>query len=873
MALSPTTTSFLSPVDADRQDMQPSVSMPRIDFGPRTPTRRPVFQPTALTQEEYLAGPVDFYTQTLGTGIDVDTGDEEDQDQQEDGYVAPNILGGGDEVSRSVLEQTLGGGSQPSYGSVTMYGVNDVNFDQMSFTPDLTNSGFENLAKNTYASLAASGAQVQKGIKEGNLLDALYGTPTAKGPFGTQTRAIAAPGALTAALGIMGAGPFGALAAIGGAANMAIQAENAAAFKATGGVAGALMDVGGMMVSRAPGSLTYSGNLQGLNDQQMAAIEGLNKGFVPGTLKPEVYDEVTGTWKPVEGTRSMMDSATMSEVGGTYDPTTGKFVDSFGNVSSTGTKKAAQALADTFNSKIGSSLTWSDVNSIRGTVSTDFFGNVRSGPTFQQAYTDAAINSAMQNTGLSRSQLESVVEGGDFIVSGTGVGVNSRGFNTFSDFRGSSEEEDDAPDVGPTSTTAPAESRYSDVGDDSGGGGDDGGGQDDTGGGYSDDTMGYEGGFDLADGGRVGMQQGGPAGFAQRPEFVGGKQSQPDGVSVADDQPRDVQEGSFVINAAAADFAGRDDIEKMIRTAYKKVGGIGQTGRSQEVAINVSKGEVIIPAQLAKVIGYDRLNKINNRGKKEIARRQEAAGGGFIDRKKFAKGDVVLPSRKPKKEALADVELRADIEEFIQADPLARLGWNLYENRDVNMAAIVLSGREGTEVGIGGQYFPKEGQGKKSKLRKQWQGFISQQNPNKRNILPEEEPSLTYFTGKADNYGRYDDISTMLHELRHHALRYMQSEYDVPLTSLPREETLMDFQDYANRKEARKVKASIPEKHSEKDKEQRSVSAWMSPSVGRDIAKYQEIAKIILKERKVPPYKKPKKISSFMERVGNILGF
>jgi hypothetical protein len=101
----------------------------------------------------------------------------------------------------------------------------------------------------------------------------------------------------------------------------------------------------------------------------------------------------------------------------------------------------------------------------------------------------------------------------------------------------------------------------------------------------------------------------------------------------------------------------------------------------------------------------------------------------------------------------------------------------------------------------------------------------------------------------------------------------MQSEYDVPLTSLPREETMMDFQDYANRKQARKVKESIPKKHTEKEKELRSKSAWMMPSVNRDVAKYQKIAEVILKERKVPPYKKPKQISSFMERIGNILGF
>ena len=166
-----------------------------------------------------------------------------------------------------------------------------------------------------------------------------------------------------------------------------------------------------------------------------------------------------------------------------------------------------------------------------------------------------------------------------------------------------------------------------DAGDDDDGGGNGGGGGGDYGGGQ--EARG------VAMGGRIGYQAGGEAGFAQRPEFVGGNQTPPDKVSVADDQPRDVQEGSFVINAAAADFAGRDDIEKMVRDAYKKVGDTGQSGVSQEVAIAVSKGEVIIPPHIAKIIGYDRLNKINNRGKKEIARRQktaQAASGGFISK-------------------------------------------------------------------------------------------------------------------------------------------------------------------------------------------------------------------------------------------------
>ena len=43
----------------------------------------------------------------------------------------------------------------------------------------------------------------------------------------------------------------------------------------------------------------------------------------------------------------------------------------------------------------------------------------------------------------------------------------------------------------------------------------------------------------------------------------------------------------------------------------------------EQVDIMISRGEVIVPPEIAKVIGYDRLEKINNRGKKEVARRQE----------------------------------------------------------------------------------------------------------------------------------------------------------------------------------------------------------------------------------------------------------
>jgi len=622
------------------------VSLPTINMGTRKPSRNPFFEPTVISTGEYFSGPVDFYSQTLGTGIQSTVGDEDESEEDQTEDTSPNLFepigGDGGDQYQSALQHTLGSGLQPTY-DVTSYGVNDLKVDQMSFSPDLTKSAFEDIVTNTFT-----------GLKNTTGFGKFTETPMAMGPLG-KPRAVGLPGAVSAGLALTPAAPFAPMAAFFGAMSMAQQARTAAEIKASGGIAGSFMDVNGMMVSRSPGSLTYNGNLQGLSSEQMASLDAVKRGFVPGTLKAEVFDKKTNSWLQATGVKSMMSSDDMMSVGGTYDPTTGKFVDSLGQTSAMGTKKAAQTLANTFNNKLGSTMSWQDANAIRSTIETDIFGNVKSGSkTFEQAYKDAAIASASANTGLSASQLENVYDGSDFVVSGRGRGVNSKGYSTFSDFRGSSEEEDDAPDTGSSTPSAnatydasaisgtpsaPDEDPF--VGYEYGDNNNDGGGQSDGSAASSDssgqgqDSSAADVGDDAAMGGRIGYAPGGEAGFAQRPEFVGGNQTQPDGVSVADDQPRDVQEGTFVINAAAADFAGRGDIEKMLRDAYKKVGDTGQSGVTQEVAINVSKGEVMIPPHIAKEIGYDKLNKINNRGKKEIARRQktaQAASGGFISK-------------------------------------------------------------------------------------------------------------------------------------------------------------------------------------------------------------------------------------------------
>jgi hypothetical protein len=879
-----------------------------------TPDYTSFFNPEGISEQQYLSGGVDFYTQTLGTGIQSTVMDEEKSEEEVKEDTGPDIFKpiGGDrgpeDVGKTALENALQSGANP-LDNVTLYNEGQLNpsaisFDKMgnvstneyskSFETDpktgkttlkakgdLVSDFFSNFTNN----LQASSAQQVAGAFN------MASAPTLTGPTG-KPRAVAPPGFLNVGLSVVGLGFMGALASISGAANMAIQQQNAARIKAVGG--GAFMDVNNAMVSRAPGSFQYSGNLMGMSQKQMRNLEAVRRGYLPGTLELEKFNQATGRWGEATGKKAMfnMTGKEMAEQGGAYNPDSGGWTSLDGSGAAMGTKEQAQSLADKVNGMFRSNVMgWTDVNSIRSTVETDIFGRPKTDNAFKDAYTKEAIDRASKTTGLTADQLNSVINEEDFVVKGTpgGPGLNDKGYGTFSDFRGSSE---DAPDTrDPMSDEVQAEvarevarqTGRDDSGDssssssspsDSPRDGGNPGGSSASGGSSSSDNASDDGsgGTAFKSGGRVGYQAGGEAGFAERPEFVGGNQTQPDKVSVADDQPRDVQEGSFVINAAAADFAGRDDIEKMLRNAYKKVGDTGQSGVSQEVQIAVSKGEVIIPPHIAKIIGYDRLNKINNRGKKEIARRQEAAGGGFIDRKKYAKGDMVLPKSKPKKTnqaALGDVELRADMEEFIQTDPLARLGWNLYEKGDLDIKAVVLPSNRKVSVGVAGVYTPKGERRDPKRISRKFEGFAEKQGVTKQN---RKVAGVHYFAGENVNYGRYDATITLLHELRHHAMRHISKKYKTALPELSREESLFDAQDYANRLQARKVKPSIPKEMKEKDAEVRQRHMYMSPSANKQIAAYQSVAEEVLKDRKVPPRTKSKEVEGFFTRAMGLLG-
>jgi hypothetical protein len=141
---------------------------------------------------------------------------------------------------------------------------------------------------------------------------------------------------------------------------------------------------------------------------------------------------------------------------------------------------------------------------------------------------------------------------------------------------------------------------------------------------------------------RFGFQEGGSVPSEQQAQLVGGVMPQEvsELETVADNQPRQVEENSFVLNAPsvekvvlnpeAINVAGVQDVRKMIIDAYSfarqqgmSIGNVDRKLYEESVDVALSKGELVIPPDLVKVIGQDRLEKINNRGKKEVKRRAE----------------------------------------------------------------------------------------------------------------------------------------------------------------------------------------------------------------------------------------------------------
>jgi len=120
---------------------------------------------------------------------------------------------------------------------------------------------------------------------------------------------------------------------------------------------------------------------------------------------------------------------------------------------------------------------------------------------------------------------------------------------------------------------------------------------------------------------------------AQIPE-MSGTVATGSGSAVGDDKQATAQPGAYVINKFAVDEAGQGDILAMLEKAAE---GLNKRGEKIEIGdifdpnaqikgneeVWISEGEVYISPKVAKYIGYDRLKKINERGKAAVAAKQQ----------------------------------------------------------------------------------------------------------------------------------------------------------------------------------------------------------------------------------------------------------
>ena len=366
------------------------------------------------------------------------------------------------------------------------------------------------------------------------------------------------------------------------------------------GDTGFAMTVGNYGITRPPGGRSYTGNTRGMDINQLVALEAISKGYDPSNsaginaFNPKKFDTVQGQGGLFISDNNM--DGFFRANGSFYDPR-------FGRSGAYSTKRQAETAAATAG------------------VSYDEFQNAlaqaRSGRvTLQQALTNIKAAAAPKPKPkpaptIPQTVIQAQEQQGD-------DGDSPAGQPTAYDF---SDPADNQAAYEREAFGSPAPSRS------------------------APDPFSDRGRFDgpFAEGGRVGLAMGGAPGMASG--FVDRPPEQvPEDQTVADNRPTQLPEGAFVINAAAVEFAGSNDIKDMLLKAHKESIRRGLTVDKQGngaklIDVAISSGEVVVAPHLAKIIGYDRLNKINNRGKPETRERIEelgqrpmgAAEGGFID--------------------------------------------------------------------------------------------------------------------------------------------------------------------------------------------------------------------------------------------------
>jgi len=364
--------------------------------------------------------------------------------------------------------------------------------------------------------------------------------------------------------------------------------------------------IGSGGITRRAGTYTYTGNMRGLDNSTVRNMEAIERGFVPSTFGGTFGFDYTG-----KDAVRFEDAGYSNNLGngGRYTAS-GNYMDGYGRVSMVGRASDLEALASTNGLSVDEAKSVLDkARSGKGTVAE----NIRSIKN-EKAAAQAAADKAAADKARA-----------DAIAAAEKAGYRSQA-------------RDYAPDDG----------------------NDRGGGMGHGGGGFSN-RGGFSGLEGDARGGRIehGRPQNLPTennrrnyAFGTPPAGVQASQSgfidRPpsqvtDGAKVADDRPMKAKEGTYILNAAAVEFAGEQDIRKMIMDAQKEAVRRGLSTddferHSNLVDIAVSSGEVTIAPHLVNIIGEDRLEKINKRGIRKTEQRiaengqqpVQAARGGFL---------------------------------------------------------------------------------------------------------------------------------------------------------------------------------------------------------------------------------------------------
>ena len=582
-----------------------------------------------LSPEEYQNNIVNFYNQTLGrTGIETTKPKEEDDDK-DTGYVAPTIIPDDGQAGQTGISNILD----------FDYDIdNVVNFENL---PSSYDEHLRNLGIDDKSDLTAFGMTVEAPSKEQlQKYGAAKGTAAIFGLTGLPVEIGASMIAGKTQKNMFGVDEFKPTGTLGVIQDFSESArldsynknktkyneiKNAFAMSPEEFSTSPTKDFNNYMrgqdygfsvnsknagnaIYRDHGSRIYNGaGMIGIDQETARRMEALKRGYE------------TSNYDPTNPTKSG------SLVGAGYDER--GYHHTINGTAAMGREKDAIELGKMYGLTLDETTNiLSDVRSRRST-----FGRTIEGKTLSQMLSEARDRKEQREQEQKRQQQEQQRQ-------------QQQQQQQQEDSSSDDRTEDSFEDEGGQDVYSEG---YESYGDDDGGGSS----PSDSGGDFG---MGDPAGIDFATGGRIGMQEGGNTTEVVQPAgFIAPDPNATDQQEIADDKPMDARQGDFIINAPAAEEAGKQDIQRMINTAITNLQEKGVDVRfgnpkiniADKVKLLVSRNEVYIPAIIAKEIGYDRLKKINNRGKREVQRRQEESqqdekpqARGFIEKKK---GDVV----------------------------------------------------------------------------------------------------------------------------------------------------------------------------------------------------------------------------------------